>query len=260
MKQPVPYDPPPVPRRPLAALSKQQRAALPNLIVIGAAKCGTTALHRYLSLHPEIAMSQRKELMLFGGNRWLERLGWYADQFDASDRVRGEASPSYTMDPFVPDVVAQMDAVLPSDTKFIYIVGDPIPRVVAHWGEQHGLGNDERTLDDALRDLDPRANPYLAASRYGHHLGLFGARPVHVVDQADLRDDRRTALRALFAFVGVDDTFCSDGFDDEHNTAATKIERPLLSDESTAALRDYLTDDIARFRGLTGRDFAHWSL
>ena len=34
---------------------------LPNLIVIGAAKCGTTSLHEYLDLHPEILMSREKE-------------------------------------------------------------------------------------------------------------------------------------------------------------------------------------------------------
>ena len=39
--------------------------ALPNLLVLGAKKCGTTALHRYLGRHPEISMSQEKELNFF---------------------------------------------------------------------------------------------------------------------------------------------------------------------------------------------------
>lgn len=260
MKQPEPYDPPPVPRRPLGALTTEQRAALPNLIVIGAAKCGTTAMHRYLSLHPAVSMSARKELMLFGGNRWIERLGWYADQFDPSHPVRGEASPSYTMDPFIPYVVEQMDAVLPSDTRFIYVVGDPLPRVVAHWAEQHGLGNDERSLADAFRSLDPRANPYVAASRYGHHLSLFGTHRVHVIDQNDLRNDRRNALGALFSFIGVDADFWADGFNDEHNIAATKIQRPSLDDDTARRLREFLAADIDDFRAQTGRAFEHWSL
>ncbi len=260
MKQPEPYNPPPAPAQPLAPLTLQQRVALPNLIVIGAAKCGTTALHRYLAAHPEIAMSPRKELMLFGGNRWIERLGWYADQFDGTRAVRGESSPSYSMDPFIPHVVEQMEVVLPEDAKFVYVVGDPIPRVVAHWGEQHGLGNDERSLVDALRDLDPRTNPYVAASRYGHHLGLFGPARVHVIDQADLRDDRRTTLRALFAFIGVDESFWIDAFEHEHNTATTKVARPDLDDETTQRLAVCLAPDVARFRALTQRAFARWSI
>ena len=40
---------------------------LPNLIIIGAMKCGTTALHRYLGLHPDVAMSEPKELNFFCG-------------------------------------------------------------------------------------------------------------------------------------------------------------------------------------------------
>ncbi|HSI79610.1 MAG TPA: hypothetical protein VK919_03060, partial [Solirubrobacterales bacterium] len=44
--------------------------ALPNLIVIGAQKCGTSALHFYLGLHPQIAMSQTKELNFFTKRNW----------------------------------------------------------------------------------------------------------------------------------------------------------------------------------------------
>ena len=55
---------------------------LPNLIVIGAAKCGTTSLHRYLDLHPEIAMTKAKELDFFVEDRnWQRGLGWYESQF-----------------------------------------------------------------------------------------------------------------------------------------------------------------------------------
>lgn len=43
------------------------RGVLPNLIVIGAMKCGTTALHRYLGLHPDVFMSEPKELNYFCG-------------------------------------------------------------------------------------------------------------------------------------------------------------------------------------------------
>jgi len=42
-------------------------AALPNLLVIGAMKCGTTALHRYLGEHPQISMAEAKEVNFFGG-------------------------------------------------------------------------------------------------------------------------------------------------------------------------------------------------
>ena len=59
--------------------------ALPNLIVIGAQKCGTSGLHYYLSLHPEISMSRPKELNFFIEERnWPRGVDWYRRHFDAA--------------------------------------------------------------------------------------------------------------------------------------------------------------------------------
>ncbi len=72
-------------------------AGLPNLIVIGAQKCGTSSLHRYLALHPQIGMSRVKELDFYLAHRtWSRGTEWYAGQFDPAMTVRGESSPNYT--------------------------------------------------------------------------------------------------------------------------------------------------------------------
>ncbi len=52
--------------------SRPRSGVLPNLIIIGAMKCGTTALHRYLDLHPDVAMSEPKELNFFCGPDHLD--------------------------------------------------------------------------------------------------------------------------------------------------------------------------------------------
>ncbi|HEU4905582.1 MAG TPA: hypothetical protein VFT19_05640, partial [Solirubrobacterales bacterium] len=44
---------------------RKRHAALPNLIIVGGLKCGTTSIHHYLGLHPEIDMSKPKELNFF---------------------------------------------------------------------------------------------------------------------------------------------------------------------------------------------------
>src|SRR5689334_25243197 len=73
---------------------------LPNLLVIGAAKAGTTSLHSYLSLHPEIFMSQRKELNFFDDrSRWNKGVEWYKSNFNDEFRVNGETSPQYSRYP-----------------------------------------------------------------------------------------------------------------------------------------------------------------
>ncbi len=62
---------------------------LPNLIVIGAPKCGTTALHRYLGLRPEIAMAEAKELDFFAESfNWKRGLDWYEAHFRRRTRSR----------------------------------------------------------------------------------------------------------------------------------------------------------------------------
>jgi hypothetical protein len=291
-ERPQPFQPPPIPDDPLAAVPASARAALPNLIVIGAGKCGTSALHDYLGRHPEIGMSKVKEVQLFGGNRWLVRLPRYPELFDASRPVRGESSPSYTLDPYIPDVPEQMAAVLP-EPRFVYLVADPVARVVAHWAESHHVMVDHRPLAEALADAEAPANPYVAGSRYGHQLqryvDVFGRDRVLVVDQLDLRDRRRETLQAVFTFAGVDPTFWAPDLEIERNAAADKVEpnvlgrwmearlgtravpvsrirgltarrlrRPELDDATRARLVATLQPDIARFRDLTGRPFAHW--
>ena len=292
--RPRPYRPPPIPDGPLASLVDEARAALPNLIVIGAGKCGTTALHDYLGRHPEIGMSTVKEVQLFGGNRWLERLPAYPTFFDPSFRVRGESSPSYTLDPFIPCVPEQMAAILP-DPRFVYLVADPVERVVAHWAEQHHLTLDHRPMAEALADAENPINPYLAGSRYGHQLqryvDVFGRARILVVDQRDLRDRRRATLRRVFQFAGVDPAFWVTELDIERNTAQSKLEpnalgrriearfggravpgsrvrfvtarrlrRPELDGATRRRVMAILAPDIERFRQLTGRRFAHWSV
>jgi hypothetical protein len=285
-ERPQPFQPPPIPDDVLASVPAAARAALPNLLVIGAGKCGTSALHDYLGQHPEIGMSKVKEVQLFGGNRWLVRLPTYPNLFDASLPVRGESSPSYTLDPYIPNVPEQMAAVLP-EPKFVYLVADPVARVVAHWAESHHLMVDHRPLAEALADADEPANPYVAGSRYGHQLqryvDVFGADRVLVVDQLDLRERRRETLRSVFAFAGVDPTFWAPALEVEHNAARDKVEpnalgrwmearlgtravpvsrvrgitarrlrRPELDGATRARLEAVLRPDIERFRGGTG--------
>jgi hypothetical protein len=72
---------------------------LPNFLVTGAAKAGTTSLYRYLRDHPEVFMAQSKELKFFSSkSRWRLGQSWYARQFEAAANAVavGEASPSYT--------------------------------------------------------------------------------------------------------------------------------------------------------------------
>jgi len=120
-------------------------AQLPNLIIIGSPKCGTTSLYYYLGLHPEIFMSREKELNFFMEERnWRRGLDWYRAQFETSRSVSvwGEASPGYTHHPIFPGVPRRMHSVVPR-ARLIQIVRDPMKRHLSHYLHQLRLGNVE---------------------------------------------------------------------------------------------------------------------
>lgn len=202
---------------------------LPNLVVIGASKCGTTALHHYLDLHPEVAMSDPKEVNFFmdrgepdswqgaevlrltrartRGN-WSRGVDWYARHFTAGSRVRGESSPSYTA-PWFPGVAERMASVIPN-AKLIFLVRDPIDRMLSHWRHLSAIGKERRPVAEAF--ADPRSF-YLAVSRY--HEGIrgfldhFPRDRVLVASQEDLLLRRNETMRTIYRFAGVDQSFTS---------------------------------------------------
>jgi sulfotransferase family protein len=211
---------------------------LPNLVVIGARKCGTTSLHRYLSVHPEIWMSTQKELGLFRVNRgdWRSRIDWYKAQFPVPAAVRGESTPGYSAYPLGPDVPARMQETIPT-ARLIYLVGDPLRRITAQWVHWYAYGYDRepkylsaRNADQPLADIlrswsDPR-NAYVAPSRYAtqleRYLRHFPQERILLVDQSELKRRRKDTLTNVFRFLGVDPEFESPEFSAELNPGAHK--------------------------------------
>ena len=246
---------------------------LPNLIVIGAAKCGTTSLHEYLDDHPEISMSHEKELHFFVDRKnWDRGLAWYEAQFDASAPVRGESSPGYSAYPLYRGVAERMARTIPH-ARLVYLVealGDPHVR---EW-------------------LVTPSRYWLQLEQYLEH---FPAEQILVVDS----DELRASLPRIFELVGVDPSFESAGFERAHNagTGRTRrnragqavsaaLERTLgptrsqalrerapqalkspfryevepaaLREELRTELEDELRDDAERLRAHTGLAFAGW--
>lgn len=223
---------------------------LPNLLIIGAAKCGTTSLHAYLDHHPEISMAvprdtpDVKEMRYFWRPHWRELRGWYESHFDVDTPIRGEATPSYTHFPYLSGVPERIHSVIP-EVKLIYLVGDPVRRIASHWVQLHADG-DPSPFDQYLQEAERADNRVVCASKYAtqvkQYLRFFDRSQLLVVDQHDLRRDRRGTLREVFAFLGVDDSFESKDFDRELNVRAdkyrlTRVGTPLWNWAVGPALR-----------------------
>ncbi len=199
---------------------------LPNLLIIGAAKCGTSSLHHYLDQHPEVSMSRPKETNFFVREDWRERRTWYESRFEASAPVRGEASPAYSLFPYFRGVPGRAHSLVP-EAKLIYLVRDPLSRLVAHYVEMYGLHFEHRPFEEAVGGFDDPSNLYLAGSRYAtqveQYLRFFPRERLLVLEQDELRDERERALRRVFEFLEVDRDFRSPVFERELNTRAEKV-------------------------------------
>jgi hypothetical protein len=202
----------------------ERRGSLPNLIVIGGLKCGTTSLHHYLNLHPEIAMSRPKELNFFVAElNWDLGPDWYASHFDRTAPIRGETSPHYTNLPRFGGVAERMRDVIGGEARIVYMVRNPIDRMLSHYLHNVGGGYEARPLEVALSDPD---SAYLARSRYAMqvepYLDAFGPERVLIVTREELRDDRRATMQRTFEFCGVDAGFESPQFEREWETGGAK--------------------------------------
>jgi hypothetical protein len=195
---------------------------LPNLIVIGAAKCGTTSLHAYLGAHPEISMSSQKELDFFvpekSGGRSAD---WYANQFpDAPVPVRGECSPSYTAYPVYRGVPERIRELIP-DVRLVYLVRDPVERIVSHYIHRISTHPELQASLEQMLDDPSQGEWLLTLSRYWlqleRYLAHFPPERILVVDSDDLRERREVSLRQIFTFVGVDPEYTSNVFATTHN-------------------------------------------
>jgi hypothetical protein len=195
-------------------------AAVPNLFIVGAMKCGTTSLHNYLDEHPSISMSSVKEPDIFVDPNWRAELSRYELLLDADAPVRGESSTSYAKHPLFSGVPARIAAVAPR-AKLVYVVRDPLSRCVSHWVHNVAQGREHRSLSEAVRDFDDPENSYVWSGRYATQLERFLEHfPIDqllVVDQGRLLKDRLATVRQVFRFLGVDDRFSSAAFGAEFN-------------------------------------------
>jgi hypothetical protein len=135
---------------------------LPDFIIIGAQKCGTTSLYEYLAAHPAVAPAARKEVHYF--DRGFRRgRAWYRAHFptvpyrivcEALTRQRlvvGEASPMYLFHPQVP---RRVRALLP-DVKLIALLRDPVERAYSQYHHRARRGKEPLPFSDAVvREAD----------------------------------------------------------------------------------------------------------
>jgi hypothetical protein len=206
---------------------------LPNFLIIGAAKSGTTAIYTYIKQHPQIFMSTPKELRFFSYSepksgdinknyvhQGVTSLEEYEQYFaDVTDEIIiGEASPMYL---YTPGTAEKINKIIPN-VKMLAILRNPVDR--AYSAYMHGIREwkePSRTFKEALEREPQRIEAgwgmlwhYTKAGFYYEQLkrfyDVFDNRQIKVVLYDDLLKDSAKLLKDIFFFLDVDSDFQPD--------------------------------------------------
>lgn len=197
---------------------------LPNFLIIGAMKAGTTSLAAWLGAHPDVFIPLEKELHFFDNpHRYEAGVDWYRKQFapGADKTAIGEATPGYMAHPDVPD---RMVNLLP-DVRMIAILRHPVDRIYSQFLHLRAIGREKRPLarvvDEELSGTAPPFGFYLARGRYLDQIrklqGLFPPSALKVMLFDDLASNAPDLYGEACRFLGVDDGYRPENLGKTYN-------------------------------------------
>ncbi len=178
--------------------------ALPDFLIIGAMKCGTSTLAAQLAHQDGIFVTTPKEPNFFSDDAvHAKGLDWYRSLFEpaAPGDLLGEASTHYTKRPIHPDTLARLIPVLPAP-RLVYMIRDPMDRIVSHYIHEWTMGAIGDTLEAALE-----AHPELIAySRYGFQIApwveAFGPEAICLLSLEEMRRAPQATLDRVCRHIG----------------------------------------------------------
>lgn len=272
----------------------QQLRLMPDFIIIGGQRCGTSSLYFYLADHPYIAPAYTKELHFFDAN-YNKGQHWYRAQFPTTiekyytERVHkhvfvtGEASPSYLFHPQVPKRISKL---IP-DVKLIVLLRNPIDRAYsAHWlnvrtkkdfeplpfrealecEEERIAGEREKILKDE-NYISPTFLPfsYLARGIYvdqlQHWMNYYPREQFLIIRSEDLYSKPAETVKQTLQFLGVPEAAIDTNKEYKRYKVPTrtgykvKSSHPKMDPETREYLINYYKPHNARLREFLNRDF-----
>lgn len=267
------------PRRPLMRLFGRWTSAwrrLPEFIIIGTQKGGTTSLFDYLAQHPGISMANRKETHFFDKN-YQKGLSFYKGYFPmkflSRGKMTGEATPYYV---FYPPAAPRIKAELP-DIKLIVLLRDPVDRAFSSYNTRKWHENETaNSFEEAIALEEERLkgerekmeqNPdyyswnyrwysYLARGIYAdqleHYFQYFDKSNILILNSEDYFKDHLTTLKKVYEFLGVP-YFEPTNLEVKNSRKAEKI-----NPETRLRLKEYFRPHNERLFELLGERY-NWN-
>ena len=200
---------------------------LPNYLIIGTQKGGTTSLHGYLSQHPQVSASTIKEVHYFDKN-YQRGENWYRTHFPHARLdlrpICGESSPFYM---FCPNTPARAASLLP-DVKIIALLRNPVDRAYSHYQltrrrnreplsfeeaiaaePQRIAGERERLIADPTSDSQSYRNySYLSRGAYlsqlRHWWKFFSRKQILILQSENFFRDTPRVFDRVLSFLSLD--------------------------------------------------------
>ncbi|WP_226663870.1 sulfotransferase domain-containing protein [Microbulbifer aggregans] len=178
----------------------------PSFLIVGAMKCATTTLYDQLRLQNGVFMPDLKEPNFFSDDaQYYKGFDWYEDLFcnSSANEIIGEASTHYTKLPTYPDTISRIKDYL-GKPKIIYVMRNPIDRMVSQYVHEWSCGNINVPIDDAI-DLHPELINYsLFHYQLKPYLDALGHERVLPVFFERLKREPQVELERIAKFIGLD--------------------------------------------------------
>ncbi len=251
---------------------------LPGLIIIGAQKAGTTSLFYYLSQHPQLIPSIKKEIHYFDGgldpnsDDFLRGEAWYKAHFPQKNEIRAsdltfEATPSYLFHPEVPKRIYDL---LPN-VKMIALLRNPTERAISQYFHDIRKNREFLPIIDALRAEEERLkliienkdfkNPAFFRFSYklrGHYydqliryLEYFDSNNLLILNSEHFFNDTINALMKIFEFLDIKTNLDEVDLQPKH-VSKNKIK---VDEEVYKYLNDYFLPHNKKLYDLVGENY-----
>ena len=241
-----------------------------DFILAGAQKSGTTALHYFLSKHPDITMGDQQEMHFFDNEEIFSRPVDYELLHRHFPRVResaiaGECTPIYI---YWKPAIERIWKYNP-EIKLLIILRNPVDRAFAHWNMQRFKRREPLNFLDAIREeknrsreaapLQSRRSSYADRGFYSEQLErvfkFFPKAQVKVTKFDDFLDKKQETLVSVFRFLGVRPLA---GLQNKDRNVVP-YERAITAKERKH-LYGLFAEDITKLEQMLGWDCADWKM
>jgi len=260
------------------------RLSLPNFLIVGASKSGTSSLYNYLKEHPEIFMSSIKEphFMIAGliknskdpialkrsRKNAIDNIHDYTALFNNVNKEKavGEASTGYLF--YYEYAIKNIKKYL-KNPKIIIILRNPIERAFSAYRHCVRHKFESLSFEDALQDEDRVIENFFNPIMYYRDMGFYSQQVKSYMDNFsdvkicifdDFRDKMSLILQDIFKFLDVNISFTPD-LKKKYNVSEKKsffLIKPDVEVRIRQYLKDVYSDDIIELEGITGKNLCEW--